>query len=291
MKFRFIDAEKANFPIDFMCKQFGVSRSGFYAFMKRPVSPRERDENRLSEEVKAVHRESRGTYGGPRVHAALKRRGRATSRKRVARLMREQGLAGRIKKRFRRTTDSNHAFPIAENVLDRNFIASAPNKAWVTDITYVWTREGWLYVSAIVDLYSRMVVGWAMSERIDRQLCLDALSMAVEARRPLPGLVHHSDRGSQYASTDYRKALEEHGMVCSMSRRADCWDNAVAESFWSTLKTEVVEGVDFPTRAAARQAVFEFIAVFYNRQRLHSTIGYRTPTEHELLYTAAKQAA
>ena len=291
MKFRFIDAEKGNFPIGFMCRQFDVSRSGFYAFKRRPKSPRALDEEKLVQEVKAVHMESRGTYGGPRVHEALKRRGRATSRKRVARLMRENGLAARCKKRFRRTTDSNHTFPIAENVLGRNFVAAAPNEAWVTDITYVWTREGWLYVAAIVDLFSRMVVGWAMSEHIDRKLCLDALSMAVDARRPAQGLIHHSDRGSQYASSEYRRALKDHKMVCSMSRKADCWDNAVAESFWSTLKAEAIDGVDFPTRAAARQATFDFIEIFYNRQRIHSTIGYRTPAEHESLYTSARPAA
>ncbi|MBM4377471.1 MAG: IS3 family transposase, partial [Deltaproteobacteria bacterium] len=192
---------------------------------------------------------------------------------------------------FRRTTNSNHAFPVAENVLGRAFTASAPNEAWVTDITYVWTREGWLYVAAILDLYSRMVVGWAMSARIDRQLCLDALQMAVMARKPAPGLVHHSDRGSQYASNEYRRALEEHEMVCSMSRRADCWDNAVAESFWSTLKSELVDGTDFPTRAEARLAVFEFIEVFYNRRRIHSHLNYRTPAEHESICTSTQQAA
>jgi transposase InsO family protein len=169
----------------------------------------------------------------------------------------------------------------------RDFNADAPNEAWVTDITYVWTREGWLYLSAILDLYSRMVVGWDMSERIDRKLCLDALKMAVEARRPGPGLVHHSDRGSQYASYVYRRALQDFEMVCSMSRKADCWDNAVAESFWSTLKAELVDGTDFPTWAAARQAIFDFIEVFYNRRRIHSRLDYRTPAEHEARYTSA----
>lgn len=291
MKFNFIDAEKANFPVDFMCRQLEVSRSGFYASRGREPSPRAKDEAKLVEEVKAIHNESRGTYGGPRVHAVLKERGRATSRKRVARVMREQGIVARCRKRSRRTTDSKHSFPVAENVLGRDFTTSAPNTAWVTDITYVWTREGWLYVAAILDLYSRRVVGWAMSERIDRKLCLDALSMAVEARRPAPGLVHHSDRGSQYASNEYRRALEEHEMVCSMSRKADCWDNAVAESFWSTLKGELIDGTDFATRAAARQAVFEFIEVFYNRRRIHSCLDYRTPVEHESLYTSDRKAA
>lgn len=291
MKFRFIEAEKANFPVEFMCRQLGVSRSGYYASRKREPSKRSRDEEKLAQEIRLAHEGSRGTYGSPRVHAQLAADGRRTSRKRVARLMRENGLVSRSKRRFRRTTNSNHAFPVAPNVLGRNFAAKAPNEAWVTDITYVWTREGWLYVAAILDLYSRLVVGWAMSERIDRQLCLDALNMAAQSRRPAPGLVHHSDRGSQYASTEYRQALEANEMVCSMSRKADCWDNAVAESFWSTLKAELIDGTDFPTRAAAKQAIFEFIAVFYNRRRLHSHTNYRTPAEHDALYFSARKAA
>lgn len=291
MKFDFIDAEKANFPVSFMCRHLGVSRSGYYASRSREPSDRAKDEAHLVKQVKAVHADSRGTYGSPRVHEELKKLGRATSRKRVARVMREQGLVARSKKRFRRTTDSKHAFPVADNILARNFTANAPNEAWVTDITYLWTREGWLYVAAIVDLYSRMIVGWAMSERIDRELCLDALDMAVKARKPSRGLIHHSDRGSQYASSDYRRALDEHGMVCSMSRKGDCWDNAVAESFWSTLKTELGNDAPFPTRAAARQAVFEYIEVFYNRRRLHSSLGYTTPVQKEALYTSALKAA
>ena len=201
--------------------------------------------------------------------------------------MQEQELAARRKKRFRRTTDSNHAFPIFENLLHRDFYVDEPNRIWVTDITYVWTREGWLYLAAIVDLYSRAVVGWAMSETIDRTLCLNALTMAVIARRPGPGLVHHSDRGSQYASGDYQRALKDNKMFCSMSRKGDCWDNAVAESFWSTIKAELIHDVDFPSRAIAQQAVFEYIEVFYNRQRRHSTIGYKTPAQQEDIYRSA----
>ena len=284
MKFAFIDAEKASFEVRFMCSQLEVSRSGFYAWRGRKPSARAIDEALLVEEVRSVHNASRGTYGSPRVHAALKGRGRRTSCKRVARIMREGCLVSRHKRRTRRTTDSNHAFPIAPNILNRDFTTTAPNQAWVTDITYVWTREGWLYVAAVLDLFSRMVVGWAMSERIDRQLCLDALAMAVAARQPAPGLVHHSDRGSQYASADYREAMAQHGMICSMSRKGDCWDNAVAEAFWGTLKAEVVEGTDFATRPSARSTIFEFIEVFYNRQRLHSTLGYTTPALEEARY-------
>ena len=283
MKFGFMDAEKAHFPVRFMCKQLGVSPSGFYAWRQRKPSLRAQDEARLVEEIHAVHRASRGTYGSPRVLAELRHSGRRTSRKRVARIMREQALVARCRRRFRRTTNSNHAFPVADNVLGRKFTASAANQAWVTDITYVWTREGWLYIAALIDLFSRRVVGWAMSERIDRKLCLDALAMAVAARQPPPGLIHHSDRGSQYASHDYRRALEANGMLCSMSRKGDCWDNAVAESFWSTLKAELIDSTDWPSRKVARNAVFEFIEVFYNRKRIHSTLGYHTPVDFEAL--------
>ena len=289
MKFALIDAEKTGFPVDFMCEQLDVSRSGYYAWRDREPSKHALDDFALSTEIAALHAESRRTYGSPRIHEDLKAAGRKTSRKRIARLMSEQGLAARRKKRFKRTTDSNHKLPIAENILDRDFVVDEPNRVWVTDITYIWTREGWLYLAAIVDLYSRAVVGWAMSETIDRNLCLSALAMAVMARQPKPGLVHHSDRGSQYASADYRRALDDNKMICSMSRKGDCWDNAVAESFWSTIKAELIHGVDFPTRTAAQQAIFEYIEVFYNRRRRHSTIDYRTPAQQEEIYASASQ--
>jgi transposase InsO family protein len=284
MKFAFIDAEKAEFAVGFMCRELEVSRSGFYAWRGRAPSARALDEAVLTAEVRAAHVASRGTYGSPRVHAVLKAGGRGTSRKRVARIMRTGGLVARCRRRSRRTTDSKHVYPIAPNLLDRNFTTTAPNRVWVTDITYVWTREGWLYVAAILDLFSRMVVGWALSERIDRKLCLDALAMAVAARKPASGLVHHSDRGSQYASIEYRRALADQAMICSMSRKGDCWDNAVAESFWGTLKAELVDGADYPTRDAARTSIFEFTEAFYNRQRLHSTLNYVSPAQAESRY-------
>lgn len=291
MKFAFIDAEKATFEVAYMCRELAVSRSGYYAWRSRETSARAQDEAALVVEIRAAHTSSRGTYGSPRVHAILRAQGRRTSRKRVARLMRMNRLVARGRRRFRQTTDSAHAFPIAPNLLNRAFMVDAPNQAWVTDITYVATGEGWLYVAAILDLFSRKVVGWAMSERIDRQLCLEALAEAVEERSPAPGLVHHSDRGSQYASADYRAALARHGMICSMSRKGDCWDNAVAESFWSTLKRELIDGSHYPTRALARGAVFEFVQVFYNRQRIHSTLGYQTPNERESCYRHEAMAA
>lgn len=291
MKFDFIEAEKANFPVSFMCKQLGVSRSGYYASRGREPSERSLSEAKLAAEIQEVFDQSRSTYGSPRVHEELRKKGRLTSRKRVARIMRGKKLVARYKRRSRRTTDSNHAFPVAENVLARNFSTDAPNKVWVTDITYIATGEGWLFLSAIVDLYSRRIVGWAMSERIERQLCLDALDMAVQARKPAPGLIHHSDRGSQYASNEYRRTLEKHGIIASMSRKGDCWDNAVAESFWSTLKAELVENAYFPTRRAARGAIFDFIEVFYNRQRIHSALGYLAPVAYENLALAAAAAA
>jgi len=284
VKFALVDAEKAEFPVGFMCRQLGVSRSGYYAWRGRPPSKRAGETAALRGEVEAVFRENKGRYGSPRVLSELSGRGRCTSRKRVARLMRDQGLVARRRPPGRRTTDSDHPFPVAPNLLERTFATSAPNQVWVTDLTYIWTREGWLYLSAILDLYSRAVVGWAMSDRIDTALCLRALHMAVAARRPAPGLVHHSDRGSQYASQEYRHALAQHGIVCSMSRRGDCWDNAVAESFWSTLKTELADDLDVVSRAAARRVIFEYIETFYNLRRRHSSISYRSPRDHELLY-------
>ncbi|MFP2962870.1 IS3 family transposase, partial [Myxococcus sp. 1LA] len=234
---------------------------------------------------------SRGTYGSPRVHAELRAKGRRVSRKRVARLMGQQGLAARRTRRFVHTTDSRHTQPVASNVLARDFSADAPNRTWVTDITYVWTRQGWLYLAVVLDLFSRLVVGWAMGEFIDRHLVLGALDMALKRRRPPRGLLHHSDRGSQYSSEDYQRALASRGIECSMSRKGNCWDNAVAESFFSTLKMELVHDADFATRDQARAALFEYIEVFYNRQRRHSTLGYVSPVEYERLASPVALAA
>jgi putative transposase len=239
VKFAFIRAEKARYPVALLCDVFDVSRSGFYASSKREVSARASEDARLSVDIGVVHKRLRGIYGSPRIHRELRAKGYRIGKKRVERLMRENGIQGRQKRRFRRTTDSNHTQPIAPNVLRRNFATGAPNEAWVADVTYVATDEGWLYLAVILDLFSRRVVGWAASPTNDRALALIALSSAVRARRPRPGLVHHSDRGSPYASDDYREALRSSGIVASMSRRADCYDNAVAESFFATLRAEL----------------------------------------------------
>lgn len=282
MKYAFIAAEKACFPVTVLCEVLGVSRSGFYAWHSRPTSRRKAQDRVLGELVAEIHRASRGTYGSPRVHATLRAQQVHVGKKRVARLMREQNLRTRRKRRFRPNgTPMDATLPVAPNVLSRNFSCPAPNQVWVGDTTYISTGEGWLYLAVLLDLYSRKVVGWAMSECNDRSLVLNALKMAVQARGPAAGLLHHSDRGAQYTSQDYREALEEHGFTCSMSRPGNCWDNAVAESFFATLKVELVPKSGFPNRKVARQAIFEYIEAFYNRLRAHSAIGYKSPDGFE----------
>ncbi len=289
MRFAFISAEKAWAPVSVLCRVLGVTRSGFYAWQQRDPSEQASDDQKLALEIAAIHKASGQTYGSPRILAELRAKGLHVSRKRVARLMRELGIRSRRKRRFKATTDSRHKLPVADNVLDRKFDVDAPDVAWVTDITYVWTDEGWLYLAAILDLFSRRVVGHAMSERIDRALVLEALRDAVGRRVPDAGLLHHSDRGSQYASADYQGALSERGITCSMSRKGNCWDNAVAESFFATLKTECIYPRRFATRAEAREAIFHFIEVFYNGQRRHSTLGYVSPMEFEIKFIEEKK--
>ena len=288
--FEFIAAEKAQYPIDLLCEVLGVSRAGFYAHHGRPKSARATRDEALGAQIIAIHKQGRRAYGSPRVHKELVERGEHVSRKRVIRLMQDLNLRGKRRRRFRTTTDSNHAMPVASNVLARDFTASTPNQKWVGDITYIPTREGWLYLATLLDLFSRRVVGWSMSERMPTALPLAALDMALRLRRPAP-LVHHTDRGSQYASADYQAVLAKHGLVASMSRKGNCWDNAVAESFFATLKVELVRDADFATRAEARAAVFEYIEVFYNRQRRHSSIGYATPSGFEFDFEEVRKAA
>jgi putative transposase len=291
MKFAFIAEDEVAFPVAVLCRVLDVSPSGYYAWAKRPASARAHRDEELGASVRAAHAASKGRYGSPRVHAELCANGEKVGRKRVARLMKAANLAGRKRRKFRSTTDSNHAFPIAPNVLERDFTATAPNEAWVTDITSIWTREGWLYLAAILDLFSRRVVGWATSANIDRHLALAALETALRDRRPGIGLVHHSDRGSTYASGDYRKVLETYGLECSMSRKGDCWDNAVAESFFASLKREVEEIDQLVSRTQGTAIIAEYIDRFYNLQRRHSTIAYRSPIEFELMYYAQSRAA
>jgi len=291
MRFRFIQRHQNRWPISCMCRVLRVSPSGYWAFVRREPSARCRSDHKLAQDIVRIHRHSRRTYGSRRVGRELAAQGQYVGRHRVRRLMRENGLWPRRKRIFVRTTDSKHNLPVADNVLGRNFSAEAPNRVWVTDITYVPTAEGWLYLAAIVDLFSRRVVGWAASEHIDRQLCLQALTDAGRKRGAVPGLVHHSDRGSQYASHDYQKALTDGGMLCSMSRKGDCWDNAVAESFFATLKTELIHLCRFQTRREARTAIFDYIEVFYNRVRRHSSLDYQSPLQYEQQHYAASRLA
>jgi putative transposase len=289
--FEFIDAEKAQYPIELMCEALDVSRPGYYAHTRRPASKHAQRDVALGAKIAAIHARSAKRYGSPRVHDELREDGERVSRKRVARIMKQHDLRGKRRRRFRVTTQSEHDDPIASNLLARDFTASAPNQKWVGDITYIWTREGWLYLAVLIDLFSRRVVGWAMGDSLATELPLRALNMAIQTRRPPRGLIHHSDRGCQYASADYRAVLEHHGIVASMSRKGNCWDNAVAESFFATLKTELVRDIDFLTRAHAHRELFAYIECFYNRRRRHSSLGYANPNKVEMIFEWVEKAA
>jgi len=264
-----------------------VSRSGYYAWLKRPESNRQRQNKELMTNIRKTYKLSRGTYGSPRITKALHKKGIACGKNRVARLMRENGIVAKTKRKYKATTNSKHNYPVAANLLNQNFSVDKPNHIWVADITYISTDEGWLYLASIEDLFQRKIVGWAMDSTMTRQLVLDALRQAVQRYRPSAGLIHHSDRGSQYASHEYQQALKDYGMLTSMSRKGNCYDNACMESFFGTLKRELIYGKRFRTRAEARQAIFEYIEVFYNRIRLHSALGYMSPLEYELAFQAA----
>ena len=283
MKLRFIEGHlSGRFPVGVCCEVLGVSRSGYYARRDRPEGTRRRRRRELAGKVKAVHEENRRVYGSPRVCAALRASGEEVSENTAAKVMRDNGIRAKSKKKFvPRTTDSGHGRPVAGNVLAREFGAPAPDRKWAADITYVPTAEGWLYLAAVIDLCSRKVVGWSMADHMRTELVSDALSMALARRHPGEGLLHHSDRGVQYASDDYRHLLSGRGIVCSMSGRGDCWDNAVMESFWGTLKNELVHHERYETREQARASIFEYVEVFYNRHRLHSSLGYQSPEQFE----------
>jgi len=279
--FRFIEAHQGQWPVRLLCDALGVSPAGYYAWHDRPASARQRRHDALLVEIRAIHAEFHARYGSPRVHAELAARGHDCCVNTVAKLMRDHGIRAKTARKFRCTTDSDHDLPVAENLLDRQFDPAAPNEAWVADITYIPTREGWLYLAAVEDLYSRRVVGWSLAERRESRLVVDALELAVQRRLPGEGLLAHSDRGSQYASEHYQGLLARHGITCSMSRRADYWDNAPMESFFASLKKELVHDADFATRAEARAAIVEYIEVFYNTKRRHSSLGYVSPAEYE----------
>jgi putative transposase len=279
--FRFVHRHRGRWPVTAMCDALAVSPAGYYAWRGRPVSARRQRQDVLTAQIRAVHAQVRARYGSPRVHAELVARGHGCCVNTVARLMRRAGITAKTARKFRHTTDSNHDRPVADNLLDRRFDPAAPNAAWVADITYIPTREGWLYLAAVEDLYSRLVVGWAMGPRMTSRLVVDALGMAVRRRLPGAELLAHSDRGSQYASEHYQRLLAGHGITGSMSRRGDCWDNAPMESFFASLKKELVHHEDYQTREEAQASIFEYIEVFYNRQRRHSKLGYKSPAEFE----------
>jgi transposase InsO family protein len=280
VRYAFIDEHRRRWPVTMQCGVLAVSRSGYYAWRKRAPSATTQRRAVLTEQIRQIHMISRRNYGSPRIHAELLAQGHACNRKTVAKCMQHAGIRAKAAPRFRvTTTDSNHAHPVAANVVNRNFAPARKNETWTADITYVATDEGWLYLAVVEDLFTREIVGWSMSERIDSRLVVDALQMALVRQRPGAALVVHSDRGVQYASEHYQRLLRDHGLTCSMSRKGNCWDNAPMESFFATLKKELVHHEAYATRAAARHSLFEYIEVFYNRVRRHSALGYQSPSQ------------
>lgn len=283
MRYGFIEAHRQEHPVTLLCRVLAVSSSGYYAWRRRPTSQREMANEMLLEAIRRAYDASLGTYGSPRIHAELKEQ-LPCSRNRVARLMKKHQIVARQKRRYKQTTRANAAHPVAANLLAGDFTATAPNEKWAADITYIPTQEGWLYLAAVLDLFSRRIVGWAMSARMTSELVLDALEMALRARRPAAGLIHHSDRGSQYTGSPYQQRLKENQLQVSMSGTGNCYDNAPAESFFGSLKMEWLFQTQHETRAQARTDVFFYIEAFYNRQRRHSTLGYLSPAAFEALY-------
>ena len=289
-RFGFIDAEKATYPVKILCRVLRVSRAGYYAWRQRPLSARAVHDEVLITAIRTSHEHSRGTYGVPRIHADLQASGHQVGRKRVRRLMRRAGLTGCRRGRRVRTTTSDPTAVPAPNLVQRHFGAEAPNQLWVGDITYLPTAEGWHYLAVLLDVYSRRVVGWAFADHLRADLTVEALQMALLSRRPPAGLVHHTDRGSQYTALAYQQLLTQQGITCSMSRRGQCLDNAMAESFFATLKTELVTRVRWMTGREARRAIFDYLEVFYNRHRRHSALGYQSPVHFEQQRRAAHAA-
>ena len=281
MKYWFMDRYRSEFRVERMCKVLGVSRSGYYGWRKRPCSRRDRENEQVLKEIQKSHKRSKGTYGSPRVAEDLRANGVRCGKNRVARIMRKNGIVAGSRRKFKATTNSRHDLPVAENLLEQKFHTDSPNKVYASDITYIPTLEGWLYVVVILDVFSRKVVGWAMSERLTAEFVIRALCQAIERRRPPTGSMLHSDRGIQYACAGFREVLNQYGFIQSMSRKGNCYDNAVVESFFHTLKTEHVYLHRYTTRAEARLSIFEYIEMFYNRVRRHSTLGYRSPASFE----------
>jgi transposase InsO family protein len=279
--FSFIEQHREVWPVTLLCDTLGVSTAGFYAWRGRPVSDQQRRRDSLLVKIRAAHAEVKERYGSPRIHAELAAKGVDCCVNTVAKLMHDNDIRAKTARKFKNTTDSKHALPVADNLLDRQFEATAPNERWLADISYIPTREGWLYLAAVEDLYSRMVVGWSMADTMTSRLVVDALEMAVQRRLPDEGLLAHSDRGSQYASEHYQRLLAKHGIECSMSGVGQCWDNAPMESFFASLKKELVHHEDYQSRAEARASIVEYIEMFYNPKRRHSSLGYLSPAEYE----------
>jgi transposase InsO family protein len=276
-----IKANENQFPISMMCRMVSVSRSGYYRWKHRPLSNRSQATQWLTTEVKRIFDDEKGRPGSPRITVRLQEEGKSASRHRVARIMRSNGWRAKAAKKYKATTNSNHALPVAPNLLGQDFEADSPDQKWVSDITYIWTEEGWLYLAVVLELYSRRVIGWAIAERMTASLVCDALMMALWRRRMPKGVMVHSDRGSQYCSAAYQRLFHKHQLVCSMSKKGDCYDNAAMESWNHSFKVEAVHGERFPTRADAKYQVFEYIEVYYNRKRLHSKLGYISPEAFE----------
>lgn len=286
MKYAMIKEESNRFPLRLMCRLLSVSASGYYDWRSRKPSRREEENRQLANKIKAIFDDEKSRAGALRITKRLNNEGTPAGRHRVAKIMRSNGWRARAAKKFKATTNSNHQLPVAPNLLQQNFSAHRPNEKWVSDITYIWTEEGWLYLAVVMDLCSRKVVGWALCERMTKQLVIDALQMAIWNRKPPRGLILHSDRGSQYCSHNYQKLLTLHGIVCSMSKRGDCYDNASMESWNHSFKVEAIHGEKFVTRAIAKNHVFEYIEIYYNRKRLHSMIGYKSPELFEVKMVA-----
>ena len=284
MRYAWIKKERKSYPVALLCRGLEVSASGYYDWLERGPSPRQQRRDALGQAAARSYFESYRIYGYRKVWEDLAEQEIACCPETIRLALQELGLFSHRKRKFVLTTDSNHAYPVAENLLERDFHATAPNRKWLTDITYISTREGWLYLAAVLDVYSRRIVGWSTSERIDTELVKSALQRATTQRLPEPGLLHHSDRGSQYASDAYQQALDDLERVCSMSRKGDCWDNAMMESFFGSLKAEWVYGKDYQTREEAKQDLFKYIELFYNRQRRHAALGYVSPAEFERRY-------